>query len=65
MPLYDFHCPSCDRRFEELKDRPVRHTRCECGARARRVPARVVVQGPSLRPVPPGPGAPTGCSHCH
>ena len=39
MPIYEFMCPACDNRFEELSSAGTEHARCpECGSlRARRV----------------------------
>lgn len=34
MPLYDYRCPDCGRRFERFGGQRDRVVRCECGGRA-------------------------------
>ena len=41
MPIYEFLCPACGKRFEELSGAGTEHAECpECGSpEARRVPS--------------------------
>ena len=37
MPIYEYECPICNKRFERFTHKKVSHATCDCGSRASKV----------------------------
>lgn len=46
MPLFEYWCPTCQRRFEELRPVGTQTALCRCGTEATKRPARFALLNP-------------------